>query len=47
MGLHLEFSFVSIKEEEGISEGEGDEDTECCEEVHMIRLVWAKADVAG
>lgn len=52
MGLHLAISLVSINEkvegEEEISEGDGDgdEDTEC-EELHMIRLVWAKAKVAG
>lgn len=42
MGLHLAISLVSINEkvegEEEISEGDGDEDTEC-EELHMIRLV--------
>lgn len=46
MGLHLKVSLVSINEEEE-EEEISEEDTECCEEVHMIRLVWDKADVAG
>lgn len=44
MGLHLAFSFVPINEtdEDEVSDGDGE-----CEELQMIRLVWAKPEVAG